>query len=127
MEMSDPAGTKGDDVNDVTTAYAAFVIPQIWKWADAAPVIINSKKKCSGDKNEVSDKFIHTWLPQKGLKDYWACFEGTAYYLVSAPKKEAEGCNGGDCKTVQFKTLPGVSELDGKKWGTLKFEDIIIG
>lgn len=61
--MDDPAGTKDDDIKDAKTAYATFLIPEIWSFGEYAPVVLDTGTSCSGDQNEVTDKWIKTWLP----------------------------------------------------------------
>ncbi|KAJ6129300.1 hypothetical protein N7512_002080 [Penicillium capsulatum] len=103
---------QNDDADDAKTAYAVFIIPEMWKFGESGPVVLDTGYNCTADKNEVPDKFIKTWLPAtKTLKDYWACVDGKTYYLVAAKETMAEGCNGDDCDTVQFQELPGMEKV----------------
>lgn len=61
---------------------------------------------------------------RQDLKSYWSCVDGKTYYLAAAKGTDAEGCNGADCKTVQFEALPGIEKLDD--YG-LDVKDIITG
>lgn len=129
LNLDDPSGVKGDDITTAETAYYAPMITAAWNQGDLAPFILKSGQKCDGDKNSASKKWIHRWVSDgKGLKDQWACYKGEAYYLASAPGKDAEGCPNTDgCWIRSFKPLPGAGQLDGHTWGQLKVQDFIIG
>lgn len=124
LELNAAPGTKGDDIKEAKTAYASFIIPEIWAMSDAGPVVIDTGKSCTNDKNEVTAKWNRTWLPySKKLMDYWACVDGKTYFLLGAQGKDAEGCND-DCKTTQFRPVRGIEKL--ADFG-IDFKDIIAG
>lgn len=64
------------------------------KWigtGDLAPVVIDSEKSCSGDKDDVFDEWIRNWLVgSKNVQKFKACYKGRRYHLVSAPGTKAE-------------------------------------
>ena len=57
------------------------------------------------------------------------CVDGNSYFLVGASEPnrncKKDGDIGGVCDP--FKELPGMSQLDGRQWGGVTKEDIVIG
>lgn len=76
------------------------------------------------------------WIDDDDAGKYWICWEGRLYFLMSVPAGEKptdSGCDsvvtrlgGGRCKpTENFKTLPGLDQLDGHQWGGVIMEDFV--
>lgn len=106
-------------------AFYAVAIPTVWKETGQAPAVIDAGD-CEGD-GAIPD------IVAAGEVSY-SCYKDRAYFIVSAP----DGARGTQCvapeviTTDRCSTRPmrsprGLSELDGKDWGTVDRHDIIAG
>jgi hypothetical protein len=104
------------------TAFWAYSIPAVWQASGHHPFIIDTGRSCD-DKD--GDKYTND------LKS--ACYEKRLYQLAdpdgkSHPCEKNCGIIGGcKCNDNAFSSPKGVKELDGKTWGGLTVDDIIIG
>ncbi|CAG8890307.1 unnamed protein product [Penicillium egyptiacum] len=103
-------------------AFYGFAIPAVWKASGHHPFIIDTGRDCG-------DKGVSKYT--KDLKS--ACYGGRLYQLAD-PDGKSHPCNsncgfpgGCTCPDSPFSNLKGEKELDGKSWGKIKVEDIIIG
>jgi hypothetical protein len=144
-EVNDPWGSNAE----VRRTWAAKVlysmlIPRAWYTSGRYPVVLDTGKDCES-KGYLTGKMMSKDVGEKtGI-----CHDGKLYYLVvldwkwdartTPPENCSPGRPGGEyvcltpAKTVAnfFKEPPGAgylrNDLDRKVWGTLMFDEIIVG
>ncbi|KAJ4155961.1 hypothetical protein LMH87_001181 [Akanthomyces muscarius] len=100
------------------------LIYQAWTLGKAPPFILDSGDDCkAGDPP-----------PKKtpASKEGYACVNGKAYYLTSAPGTYYTNPNCyqhpvTQCTPTGYKTLPGQKSIDGKSYGNITIQDFVEG
>ncbi|KAH8881787.1 glycoside hydrolase [Thozetella sp. PMI_491] len=109
----------------------ATLIPRTWRLAPDPyyPFILTTGAAC-GTTNPLPD-----YVDDGEGNTAWACAEdGLLYYIMGAPGDDpfycydsGDGQGVGPCYTDTFHPPPGVETLDGKNWGGVTREDLVVG
>lgn len=99
-----------------TSAFFAFAIPAVWAAANTPAFVIGSGQPC-----DLSWSDPNLGETAKATK---ICRNGEAWYLASprCANKDGTACSG-----YTLGTPPGVDKLNGRDWGKLTVEQIILG
>jgi hypothetical protein len=109
----------------ISKAIFAFSIPQLWSLAGTHAFILDSGYDC-GTIDPESD-----YLDTGTMHDTAGCYSGKLYYVVY-PSGGALDCSGSDgnagaCVDQKFSTPPGITTLDGTRFGGVTVSDLIVG
>ncbi len=92
----------------IAKTFFAYSIPQLWNVSYAYPYIIDARHWC--DDGDPLDLAKHG-VSEDTLKSMSVCYQGNQYYL-SAPG---------------YGTPPGMEYLDGKSFGGVTVNDLVVG
>jgi hypothetical protein len=102
----------------------AFAIPALWGLAGTRAFVLDSGYDCGTvdpETDYLSTSTMHTTA---------GCYNGKLYYLVN-PDGDAQSCSVTDHTTIctdnEFSVPPGISTLDGTRFGGVTVTDLITG
>ena len=112
----------------IAKTFFSYAIPTAWTFSKHHPFIIDSGYHC-GDAVEVLLSLHDPYTMNRTS----ACHNGKLYYLAGAEGKsevctclQEKGCVR-VCTKARFPSPPGLAALDGKSFGGVTVQDIIIG
>jgi hypothetical protein len=110
-------------------AFFGVSVPVIWSIMGDNPVVLMTDYDCGTD-NPLSPQYIS----EDTGPETWVCLPGKnkIYYLVSAWGTDEDDCtqfpgNNVPCINHKFRAPRGLDKLDGKTWGNLTRDDLVVG
>ncbi|KAJ5579715.1 uncharacterized protein N7459_005700 [Penicillium hispanicum] len=115
------------------TAFYTYLIPEAWRDGENGPFIMDGGTDCVDGKvlyRYDNKNPVWRWFQEKAASEYGYCYNNHVYYLVNAKSAYSSVHNCGSdnwCQPTVFYGLPGADQLDGKTWGSIKWENVVNG
>lgn len=108
-------------------AIFSILMPRAWALGGTVVFILDSGAPCGA----INPSINHFGTEHKGA-NAWACADDRLYYIVGI-SEASRACSGTlerplqICIPREFEVVDGVDKLDGRVWGKITREDIIVG
>lgn len=111
--------------NMFDTALFTILIPELWSLKSDYPFVWKTEIPCSN--GQLPSRTKYWWYNYLGLpldNFPWYCHDNLVYFL--ATPKTLPGGGWHASKAGYIAPLPGATQLDGKTWGPLSTDDIML-
>jgi hypothetical protein len=101
-----------------------YLIPQAWRMSNNEfhPFILDSRSPCSS-----SDNPFPELMSDNDAKSSSVCYNNLRYFIMSTTGVSAVCVPRIGCTKNKLSKLPGISKLDGKAFGGVTMDDLVIG